>query len=92
MIEGNWATAPGRPLKWEIRFTMQRDGKEAVGTTIAFDYIVHWTRLAAGRRARLVEVNPDHQFLKALGAEWIKAPAASALSRIVDQLTSRALS
>jgi NAD-dependent deacetylase len=57
-----------------------------VGTTIAFDYIVHWTRLAAGRRARLIEINPEDQFLGAIGAEWIKEPAASALPRIVDDL------
>ena len=60
-----------------------------VGTTIAFDYIVHWTRLATGRRGRLIEINPDDRFLGALGAEWIKEPAASALPRIVDELTSR---
>jgi NAD-dependent SIR2 family protein deacetylase len=57
-----------------------------VGTTASFDYIVHWTRLAAGKRGRLIEVNPDEQFLGALGAEWIKEPAASALPRIVDDL------
>jgi NAD-dependent protein deacetylase/lipoamidase len=63
-----------------------------VGTTIAFDYIVHWTRLAAGRRGRLIEINPDDRFLGALGAEWLKEPAASALPRLVEELTSRALS
>ena len=63
-----------------------------VGTTIAFDYIVHWTRLAAGRRGRLIEINPEDQFLGALGAEWIKEPAASALPRLVEEIASRALS
>ena len=63
-----------------------------VGTTIAFDYIVHWTRLATGSRGRLIEINPEDQFLSGLGAEWIKEPAASALPRLVDELTSRALS
>jgi NAD-dependent deacetylase len=63
-----------------------------VGTTVAFDYIVHWTRLATGRRGRLIEINPDDRFLEPLGAEWIKEPAASALPRVVDEFTSRALS
>ena len=63
-----------------------------VGTTVAFDYIVHWTRLAVGRRGRLIEVNPDDRFLDTLGAEWIKEPAALALPRIVAELTSRSLS
>jgi NAD-dependent deacetylase len=63
-----------------------------VGTTVAFDYIVHWTRLATGRGGRLIEINPDDSFLSPLGAEWIKEPAASALPRVVDELTSRALS
>jgi NAD-dependent deacetylase len=63
-----------------------------VGTTIAFDYIVHWTRLATGRRGRLIEVNPDDRFLEALGAEWAKEKAGAALPRIVDELTARRLS
>jgi len=63
-----------------------------VGTTVAFDYIVHWTRLATGRRGRLIEINPDDSFLSGLGAEWIREPAASALPRIVEELTSRSLS
>ena len=61
-----------------------------VGTTVAFDYIVHWTRLATGRRGRLIEINPDDSFLSALGAEWIREPAASALPRIVADLASNA--
>ena len=61
-----------------------------VGTTVAFDYIVHWTRLAKGRRGRLIEVNPDDQFLEPLGAEWVREQAASALPWIVDELTSHA--
>lgn len=60
-----------------------------VGTTVAFDYIVHWTRLAAGRRGRLIEVNPDDRFLDKLGAEWVREKAASALPRLVEELTSR---
>ena len=56
---------------------------------MAFDYIVHWTRLAAGRRGRLIEVNPDDRFLETLGAEWVRESAASALPRIVEELTSR---
>ena len=59
-----------------------------VGTTVAFDYIVQWTRLAAGRRGRLIEINPDDSFLSGLGAEWIREPAASALPRLVEELTS----
>jgi len=57
-----------------------------VGTSVAFDYIVHWTRLATGRRGRLIEINPEDQFLGGLGAEWIKEPAAVALPRLVDEL------
>ena len=57
-----------------------------VGTTVAFDYIVHWTRIATGRRGRLIEINPDDSFLEKLGAEWVKEPAASALPRIVGEL------
>jgi NAD-dependent protein deacetylase/lipoamidase len=68
------------------------DAVIVVGTTITFDYIVHWTRLAAGRRGRLIEINPDDQFLAAMRAEWVRAPAASALPPIVDELTGRALS
>ena len=59
-----------------------------VGTTVAFDYIVHWTRLATGRRGRLIEINPDDRFLETLGAEWINEPAGAALPRIVDELTA----
>jgi len=66
------------------------DAVIVVGTTVAFDYIVHWTRIATGRRGRLIEVNPDDSFLSGLGAEWIKEPAASALPRIVEELTRRA--
>jgi NAD-dependent deacetylase len=65
------------------------DAVLVVGTTVAFEYIVHWTRLAAGRRGRLIEINPDDQFLGALGAEWVKEKAASALPRLVEELTSR---
>ena len=65
------------------------DAVIVVGTTVAFDYIVHWTRLATGRRGRLIEINPDDSFLDALGAEWVKEPAASALPRIVEEQTSR---
>ncbi len=61
-----------------------------VGTTVAFDYIVHWTRLATAKRARLIEVNPDDSFLAALGAEWIRQPAALALPRLVEELASNA--
>jgi NAD-dependent deacetylase len=57
-----------------------------VGTTVAFDYIVHWTRLAAGRRGRLIEVNPDDRFLEPLGAEWVKEPASIALPKIVNEV------
>jgi NAD-dependent deacetylase len=63
-----------------------------VGTTVAFDYIVHWTRIATGKRGRLIEVNPDDQFLAGLGAEWIREPAASALPRLVEELTARPIS
>jgi NAD-dependent deacetylase len=66
------------------------DAVVVVGTTVAFDYIVHWTRLAAGRRARLIEVNPDDAFMTAIGAEWIREPAGSALPRLVDELLSGA--
>jgi len=59
-----------------------------VGTTVAFDYIIHLTRLAAGGRGRLMEINPDDSFLAPLGAEWIREPAASALPRLVDELSS----
>jgi NAD-dependent deacetylase len=59
-----------------------------VGTTVAFDYIVHWTRLAAGRRGRLIEINPDDRFLSALNAEWIHEPAATALPELVEELTA----
>ena len=61
-----------------------------VGTTVAFDYIVHWTRLATGKRGRLIEINPDDSFLSALGAEWIREPAALALPRLVEDLASSA--
>jgi NAD-dependent deacetylase len=57
-----------------------------VGTTASFDYIVHWTQLATGSRGRLIEINPDDHVLGALGAEWIKEPATSALPRIADEL------
>jgi NAD-dependent deacetylase len=60
-----------------------------VGTTVAFDYIVHWTRIATGKRGRLIEINPDDRFLAGLGAEWIREPAASALPRFVTELTAR---
>jgi len=46
----------------------------------------------AARHGRLIEINPDDQFLGGLGAEWIKEPAASALPRIVEELTARPIS
>ena len=66
----------------------QCDTVIVVGTTVAFDYIVHWTRIGAGRRGRIIEVNPDDRFLEALGAEWVRESAASALPRLVDYLVS----
>ena len=59
-----------------------------VGTTVAFDYILHWTRIATGTRGRLIEINPDDRFLEGLGAEWIREPAAAALPRLVAELTA----
>jgi NAD-dependent deacetylase len=68
------------------------DAVIVVGTTVAFDYIVHWTKIAKGRRGRLIEVNPDDRFLEGLGAEWVRESAASALPRIVEELTQRPIS
>ena len=62
------------------------DAVIVVGTTVAFDYIVHWTRLATGRRGRMIEINPDDSFMSGLGAEWIRETAASAVPRVVDEL------
>ncbi len=67
------------------------DAVLVIGTTVAFDYIVHWTRIARGRAGRLIEINPDDRFLEPLGSEWVKERAASALPRIVEELTARRL-
>ena len=66
------------------------DAVIVVGTTVAFEYIVHWSRLARGRRGRLIEINPDDSFMSAIGTEWIRERAAAALPRLVDELLAGA--
>ncbi len=57
-----------------------------VGTTAAFDYIVEWTRRAAGSTGTIVEINPDETPLSRAATRTVREPAAVALPRIVDDV------
>ena len=57
-----------------------------VGTTATFGYIESWALAPVGRRGRLIEVNPEPTPLSSAATTIVRAPAATALPRIVDEL------
>jgi NAD-dependent deacetylase len=58
-----------------------------IGTTATFDYIVNWTLAAKSTSGRLIEINPEETPLSQFANETIRAPAATVLPRLVNQLT-----
>ena len=59
------------------------------GTTATFGYIVDWALAAAGDRGELIEVNPEETSLSRFATRLVREPAATALPRLVDDLTNR---
>jgi NAD-dependent deacetylase len=59
-----------------------------VGTTATFGYIIDWALRASRRGGELVEVNPEETPLSRFATRLVREPAALALPRIVDELTS----
>ncbi len=59
-----------------------------IGTTAMFGYIVDWARRGRAEDGRLIEVNPAETALSKFATEVIREPAATALPRVIEQLTS----
>jgi NAD-dependent deacetylase len=58
------------------------------GTTATFGYIIDWTLRARAPNGELIEVNPEETPLSRFATRRVCEPAAIALPRIVDQLSS----
>jgi NAD-dependent deacetylase len=70
---------------------LQRDPCSVVivaGTTATFGYIIDWALRASRRGGELLEVNPEETPLSRFATRLVREPAALALPRIVDELTS----
>ena len=59
-----------------------------VGTTATFGYILDWALRASRRGGDLIEVNPEETPLTRFATRLVREPAAIALPRLVDELTS----
>jgi len=59
-----------------------------VGTTATFGYVIDWALRASRRGGELVEVNPEETPLSRFATRLVREPAAIALPRLVDKLTS----
>ena len=57
-----------------------------IGSTAAFGYIIDWAVRAAGKRGRLIEVNPEETPLSQFATQLVREPAAGALPRLVEAL------
>jgi len=70
---------------------LQRDSCGVVivaGTTATFGYIIDWALRASHHGAELIEVNPEETPLSRFATRLVREPAAIALPRLVDKLTS----
>jgi NAD-dependent deacetylase len=70
---------------------LQRDPCGVVivaGTTATFGYIIDWALRASRRGGELIEVNPEETPLSRFATRLVRKPAAIALPRLVDELTS----
>jgi NAD-dependent deacetylase len=70
---------------------LQRDSCGAVivaGTTATFGYIIDWALRASRRGGELTEVNPEETPLSRFATRLVREPAAIALPRLVNELTS----
>jgi NAD-dependent deacetylase len=59
------------------------------GTTATFGYIVDWALRARSSGGELIEVNPEETPLSRFATRLVREPAAIALPRIVNAVTSR---
>jgi NAD-dependent deacetylase len=59
------------------------------GTTATFGYIIDWALRGSRDRGELIEVNPEETSLSRFATRLIREPAATALPRLVDDLTNR---
>jgi len=60
-----------------------------IGTTATFGYIIDWALRARAPNGELIEVNPEETPLSRFATRLIREPAATALPRLVDDLTNR---
>ena len=70
---------------------LQRDPCGVVivaGTTATFGYIIDWALRASRGGRELIEVNPEETSLSRFATRLVRGPAAIALPRLVDELTS----
>jgi NAD-dependent deacetylase len=58
------------------------------GTTATFGYIIDWALRGSRDGAELIEVNPEETPLSRFATRLVREPAAIALPRIVDELTT----
>ena len=82
----------GEQLPWKelqrVETYLDRGNCEVVivaGTTAAFGYIVDWA-LRGSHDGELIEVNPEETPLSRFATRLVRAPAATALPGLVDQL------
>jgi len=59
------------------------------GTTATFGYIIDWALRGSRYRGELIELNPEETSLSRFATRLIREPAATALPRLVDDLTNR---
>ena len=62
-----------------------------VGTTATFGYIIDWALRASRDSGELIEVNPEETPLSRFATRLVRAPAAIALPRIVDEVLAEHL-
>jgi NAD-dependent deacetylase len=79
------------PETERVKNYLQRDSCGVVivaGTTATFGYIIDWALRASHHGAELIEVNPEETPLSRFATRLVREPAAIALPRLVDKLTS----
>jgi NAD-dependent deacetylase len=87
-----WFGEPLPPRETErVENYLQRDPCGVVivaGTTATFGYIIDWALRASHHGGELIEVNPEETPLSRFATRSMLEPAAIALPRLVDELTS----
>jgi len=85
----------GEQLPWRelqrVENFLDRGGCDVVivvGTTATFGYIIDWALRASRDGGELIEINPEDTPLSRFATRRVREPAAIALPRIVDQLSS----